>query len=158
MSTPVPSIWSAGDGLADWVHEGFRLGLDGPSKRSELRFKKHRETLLDSYKKLKKNALDLTPTSSQLANNAFTAMLVPIPMTTLMDESDAMLCLEQVTGKVGARAAKRQHDEDAARVAEEARRQEVGAARRAMRAAIAQRKIPAVFRVDNRTVVHRESA
>jgi hypothetical protein len=85
-------------------------------------------------------------------------MLVPIPMTTLMDESDAMLCLEQVTGKVCARAAKRQHDEDAARVAEEARRQEVGAARRAMRAAIAQRKIPAVFRVDNRTVVHRESA
>ena len=85
-------------------------------------------------------------------------MLVPIPMTTLMDESDAMLCLEQVTEKVCARAAKREHDEDAARVAEEARRQEVRAARRAMRAAIAQRKIPAVFRVDNRTVVHRESA
>ena len=78
-------------------------------------------------------------------------------MATLMDEPDAMMCLDHVTAKVCARAAKRAHDEDVARAAEEARRQEVGAKRRAMRAAIAQRKIPTVFRVDNRTVVHRES-
>ena len=157
MSTPVNAVWSAGDCLADWVHEGFRPGLCGPSKRFALRFKKNRESLLDSYKKLTKHAVELTPTSSQLANNAFTAMLIPIPMATLMDEPDAMMCLEHVTDKVCARAAKRARDDDAARAAEEARRQEVGAKRRAMRAAIARRKIPTVFRVDNRTVVHRES-
>ena len=60
-----------------------------------------------SVAKLAEHAAELTPASEQLANASLRALLLPIPLPSLMDKDDAKAYLDQVAEKMVARAAKK---------------------------------------------------
>ena len=92
-----------------------------------------------SVAKLAEHAAELTPASEQLANASLRALLLPIPLPSLMDKDDAKFYLDHVAEKVVTRAAKRRATDAAAAAAKDAKRRNLGEARRAWRENIAQR-------------------
>ena len=114
-----------------------------------------KEAATNTFTKIVKYANELTPRSGKLTGNAMKAILIPMPMPSLMDEEDANDVLDFVVKKVVARAKKRKAAADAAAAAEEARRVEKGAARAAKRARIAARPAPTKRWVDNAGRVHK---
>ena len=78
-----------------------------------------------------KHSRELTPHSEKITGNALRALLAPMPLPMLMDETDAKDCLEHVKDKVVTRAAKRKAAAVAAAAAIEARLMAHGAKRAA---------------------------
>ena len=123
--------------------------------REALHRKKNLGTPKDSFMKVVQHAKELTPGSEKIVANAVRALLVPIPLPSLMDKEDAKYCLDYVADKVVTRAAKRKAEAAAAAAAEEACKMANGQAWAAKKAAIAARPPPTVFRVDNSLRVYR---
>ena len=90
---PHPFTYMGTDSL-QWVPEALLCGkpLGSP---------------LLSVAKLAEHAAELTPASEQLANASLRALLLPIPLPSLMDKDDAKAYLDQVAEKMVARAAKK---------------------------------------------------
>ena len=94
---------------------------------------------LFSVAKLAEHAAELTPTTELLANASLRALLLPIPLPSLMDRDDAKASLDQVAEKMVTRAAKKRARAAAAAEREHAKRTNQGEARRAWREKIAAR-------------------
>ena len=92
-----------------------------------------------SVAKLAEHAAELTPASEQLANASLRALLLPIPLPSLMDKDDAKAYLDQVAEKMVTRAAKKRASAAAAAEREDAKKRNLGEARRAWRENIAKR-------------------
>ena len=93
-----------------------------------------------SVAKLAEHAAELTPASEQLANASLRALLLPIPLPSLMDKDDAKAFLDQAAEKMVTRAAKkRAANAAAAAEREHAKKRNLGEARRAWREKIAAR-------------------
>ena len=108
---------------------------------------------LHSLLKIAQRSKLLSPDSTKLTGHALRSLLAPLPLPSLMSESDAKDCLKYVEAKVYTRAAKRKLEAEAAAAAEEARKMACGAARRAKREAVAARPAKSVRVVSNTTRV-----
>ena len=94
---------------------------------------------LFSVEKLAEHAAELTPRGEELVNDSLRTLLLPIPLPSLMDRDEAKFCLNHVAEKVVTRAAKKRAKAAAAAAAKDAKRRNLGEARRAWRENIAQR-------------------
>ena len=81
-----------------------------------------------------------------MVNDSLRTLLLPIPLPSLMDRDEAKFCLNHVAEKVVTRAAKKRARAAAAAAAKDAKRINLGEARRAWRENIAQR-LPTSTRV-----------
>ena len=97
---------------------------------------------------------ELTPEGAQLANAAYTALLAPFPMASLMDADDAKACLTLVLEKVVARAEVKRVEADAAEALKEERKRVRGETRAVHRRNVVQRPVKTQRTVDNCMRVH----
>ena len=97
-----------------------------------------------AFEVLAENHEEVTPLSERLVNVSMQSLLAPMPMDTLMDETDAKDILKHVVDKVVTRAAKRKAEAEAAAEAEEARLMAYGQAWAAKKRAIAARPVKSV--------------
>ena len=94
---------------------------------------------MNSLEKISLHATELTPHSETITSNAMKSLLAPIPMSVLMDEDEAKLCLKFVEKTVSTRATKRALAKKWTQTLEEAHAEERGKNRAAKRAAIGAR-------------------